>query len=205
MSRWEERLFDRGPEGWTFNATSLVFGAPRFYRVDDAQKAALVARLRRARWFMPLILLAVVAVGFAAFGSALVVAGVGAPPDAMTARTPLAMALFFVAMLVMGGLMIAIMELVGRLAVAPVLTGAPRIDLRFGLMERLELMAAAMSVKARVAQVLVYIFFGAAWAWLGWSDPRGGAGQFAVAGVTALFVLLQLALLAIQLRSRRAA
>ena len=49
----EEARFIRDGDGWLFTtANPWIVGPRRTYRVNDAQKAALVVRVRRAKWVM---------------------------------------------------------------------------------------------------------------------------------------------------------
>src|SRR5829696_6496217 len=60
----DEMSFKRTPEGWVFQAPSLLapFGHSAHYIVNDAQKAAIAAQLRRM-WAWTLVLIGVAAAG----------------------------------------------------------------------------------------------------------------------------------------------
>lgn len=144
----EESLFKRVPDGWLFAAPRPWPFSPRpIYRVSEARKAALVARLRQAKYLriFLIILLVVPAV-------ALVVA----QPVMLDPASPWGW-------LLLGGLM-AIFFVIGSACDSWILNrplrGLRPTDARITFGDRLRMQAEAQSLGTHI--LLAVVFFGAA-------------------------------------------
>jgi hypothetical protein len=130
----EEAQFKRVPEGWLFTSICpWVFGRSRTYLVNDAQKPALAARVRRARYLRLVLMLPTMLL----LATALVM-------DPTLMREPsLKTALLFGAFV---ALVTAAITACDYLSVRPLLHDVPRSSQRIGVADMMRSQGKAMSV-----------------------------------------------------------
>ncbi len=128
MARWEKPMFTRVPEGWAFNATPLMFGAPRIYLLDDAQKAAVETSLRGWPWAAFGLSLTIPMVVLVAYVGILHALGMPSPVAALQAGSLVAWGLVVLGLVATVGLVIAALTFATRMILSPVLAGARRIE-----------------------------------------------------------------------------
>jgi hypothetical protein len=204
MARWEEVSFTRVPEGWAFNASPTIFGAPHTYLVDDAQKAALVRRLRVMHWAAVPALLAVMALVLAPF---IVYVLMFSDARAMRAVFAVSSPLFWIGFVLMFLVLVigvlAVLIIANRIAVGPVVAGARELPIEVTLADRFKLQARAISPRLRLFIIACYA---GATAMNVLTFTWNGSGlQLALAILFGLLGLHQIALLVLDLRTRRAA
>jgi hypothetical protein len=198
MTRWIEALFTRVPDGWAFEANPTIIGRGRVYLLDDAQKAELTRRLRIMRWAVLLGFLVLAGLTSALFVAVSRVFG-GSP--FVTGSSTLASA---GGMLVTAGAFLGYALLVRRIAIAPVIATAPQLPVRRTFGDRMRQQARMFSAKWRIVAIAGMLIVCAGQLWK-WTLPSGTAINLIIAIVFAVFALQHIALLVLDLRTRRAA
>ncbi len=200
MASRENLSFRPAPDGWTFDANPILFGAPHVYLVSDAQRAELVARLRRARWRF----LGGEAALFAlALGAIMLYAASSHRPDPVAlldAGSPTAWALAGLALAAFVAAVLGILVACHRAAVAPVLARATRIPMPTRLADRIERAALALSPRWRAVLAVALFVLGGFHAYL-WLTIRPGVVQLVFAAFWAFAALYHLALLLVAVRA----
>lgn len=189
----EEAQFKREPDGWLFTiANPWIFGRRRIYLITDAQKPALAARVRRARYVRLMVMfvaaILVMAV-FAMMPSLLRLPGIG---------TALVLAGFVVVM--------TVAIFVGDyLTVRPLLQGIPRTPRRFSQRDMMRTQYEVMSVRS--LSIFTAIFVLALLACLvDWVlSPRNGTLTLISLASNTVFAVLFGGMLIAKLRAQRSA
>jgi len=150
----EEAQFKKVPEGWLFTTVNPWFFAPRrTYLATDAQKAPIVARVRRARYIRLMLLVPALAPLAAAFVM------VPSSADIHSLTTWLILGAFTVVLLVA----MAVSE---HLALRPLLRDMPRSSQKIGSLEMLQRQGQAMSVTVLVMVTLLFAISAVAYTYL---------------------------------------
>lgn len=146
MARWyegaEESAFKPTAGGYVFQPPTLTwpFGHPRAYLVNEAQKSALAACLRRQRLQT---LLALMAFMLITLGSSVLIAATGA----VVRLSPAGFAAGFMVILAVAIAVALGPYLFAVRAMRPLLAAAPRTDERITTGEQLQRLAGAVSPK----------------------------------------------------------
>jgi hypothetical protein len=141
----EEAQFKRVPEGWLFTtANPWVFGPRRTYLVNDAQKPALAARVRRSRYIRLILLVPIALLLAAAFIMF---------PSSLNVRSVQAW-LVWGAFVVLITIAISVSD---YLTVRPLLRDVPRSSQKIALTDMLGRQGEAMSVRALAIFTLIFV------------------------------------------------
>ena len=187
----EEGQFKRELDGWLFTtANPWVFGRRWTYLITDAQKPALAARVRRARYVRLLVMLVTMALLMTVLMS---VPSLLRPPG-------IGIALVLVGFVVVVTGMIFVGD---YLTVRPLLLGMPRTQRKFSQRDMMRTQYEAMSLRSLsiFAAIFVFATFANLAGWM--ASPH--AGVFALPGVafSGLFAALFGGMLIAKLRARR--
>lgn len=188
----EEAQFKRVPEGWLFTtANPWVFAPRRTYLVTDAQKPALAARVRRARYarlilMIPMLLLLVAA--FVMYPSLL---------NPHSIATWVAFGVFIIAFTI-------IITLSDHLAVRPLLRDLPRSSQKIGLGDMMRRQSEALSVKALAIFTAIFVIAAIVNAIEALTSVHASPFATISAFAFALFAIAFVAMLVNKLRARRA-
>jgi hypothetical protein len=175
----EEAQFKREPDGWLFTTVNpWVFAPRRTYLVSDAQKPAIAARVRRARYVRLVAVMFLLPLGVAALLMA---------PELMNPH----LAMAWVALAAFGIVSAIVITLGDHFTIRPLLRGIPRTSRKIGYVDMVRTQTRALSVKALSIFTLIFLSGAANSACqLLWS-PRGsefGAiGAIVYASLTILF------------------
>jgi hypothetical protein len=188
----EEGHFKRVPEGWLFTVTSPWIIAPRrTYLVNDAQKPAIAARVRLARYVRLMVMLPIIP---------LMVATLVMDPTLLSSLSVKTFVVFGTFAVVMAGAITA----ADYLTVRPLIRDLPRTSQKISIADMLRSQGAAMSTKSLVIITLFFVAL-AAHHTFEWLTSAGGHGFRAI--VVLNFVLLAAmfgGMLIAKLRSRNA-
>jgi hypothetical protein len=187
----EEAQFKRVPEGWLFTTPSpWVFAPRRTYLVTDAQKPALAARVRRARYLRLILMIPMMLVLVAVFVRY---------PTLLNARS-VATWLGFVAFIVVFTVIITLSD---HLCVRPLLHDLPRSVQKIGFADMMRRQSAALSVKALAIFTAIFVIAAVANAAEMLMSDRASPFAAVSAFAFALFAIAFLAMLVLKLRARR--
>jgi hypothetical protein len=189
----EEGQFKREPDGWLFTtANPWIFGRRWTYLITDAQKPALAARVRRARYVRLLVMLVTMALLAAVL---MMTPSLLGPPGIGIA-------------LVLAGFVVAVTGLIfvgDYLTVRPLLQGIPRTTRKFSQRDMMRTQYEAMSVRSLWIFAAIFVFATLA-NLAGWmASPRASVFGLLSVAFSGLFAALFGGMLIAKLRARRAA
>jgi hypothetical protein len=189
----EEAHFKRVPEGWLFTVTNPWIVAPRrTYLVNDAQKPAIAARARLARYVRLMVLLPI---------ALLMLVALTMDPtllNSLSVKTAMAFGVFAV---VLAGAFTA----ADYLTVRPLIRHLPRTSQKISLADMLRSQTAAMSTKSLMILTFFFVMVaaGCTFEWL--TSARGhGLFKALVALDFVLFAVMFAGMLIAKLRARNA-
>jgi hypothetical protein len=188
----EEAQFKRVPEGWLFTVANPWIVAPRrTYMVNDAQKPAIAARVRLARYVRLMVVLPMVL---------LMVAVLIMDPTLLNSLSVKTCMVFGAFVVVLAGAITA----ADYLTVRPLIRDLPRSSQKISLADMLRSQSAAMSTQSLMILTFFFVMIAAGYTFEWLTSARGHGFAAIVALSFGLLAAMFAGMLIAKLRARSA-